>query len=55
MRASTKRKLEAVSNQIDYLSADTAKTDKMIKYLTIGIVGVVIIVFFVVFLKKRRR
>ena len=54
MRASTKRKLEAVTNQINYLDAETAKKDNTIKYLTIGIVGVVIIVFFVVFLKKRR-
>ena len=54
MRASTKRKLEGVSDKIDYLSADTAKTDNTIKYLVIGIVVVIVIVLFFVFRRRRR-
>ena len=55
MRASTKAKLDALTQQVNYLGADTAKKDNTIKYLAIGIVAVILIVVFVVFLKKRRK
>ena len=55
MRASTKKKLDALTQQVDYLGQDTAKKDNTIKYLVIGIVGVIVVIVFVVFLKKRRK
>ena len=55
MTAATKKKLEAVTNQINYLSTETTKKDNTIKYLAIGIVAVMVIVVFFVFIRKRRR
>ncbi len=55
MTAATKKKLAALTQQVNVLGTETAKKDNTIKYLAIGIVAVMAIVVFFVFLKKRRR
>jgi LPXTG-motif cell wall-anchored protein len=55
MKASTKKKLDALTQQVNYLGAETGSKDKTIKYLAVGIVGVMVVIFFVVFFRKRRR
>jgi len=54
MRASTKRKLNALNSTISNLYGSVTTKDKAIKLLVAGIIVVLAIVFFILFIRKKR-